>query len=109
MDSFGSRLKKARTDKKITQRELATLIDVSYTSISEWENGHHKPDIDTLEVMCQVLNVQPSWLLCSDETPVSNNNVISSHLMNDIENLPEQARQELDTFIDWLKAKYKKD
>lgn len=110
MDNFGMRLRQARKDNKITQRDLAKMLDVSFSSISEWENGHHRPDLNILENICQILNVQASWLLCEDQNPNSNqNSTVLPHLLGEIEQLPEQAKKELDAFVDWLKTKYKKD
>ena len=36
--SFGERLYKLRSEKNISQEELAELLDVSRQSISKWEN-----------------------------------------------------------------------
>ena len=41
--TFGEALKKARMEVGLTQKELAKLLNVSYSSINRYENGHHVP------------------------------------------------------------------
>ena len=41
--TFGAALKKAREEAGLTQTELAKLLNVSFSSINRYENGHHAP------------------------------------------------------------------
>lgn len=41
--TFGAALKAARESAGLTQKELARLMNVSYSSINRYENGHHAP------------------------------------------------------------------
>jgi len=63
MLSFGERLKLARKEKKLTQKQLALLINAKHNSISNWENNQNKPDPDTIEQICGALDISPNWLL----------------------------------------------
>lgn len=63
---FGDKLKTARKAKNLTQKELANLLGVKHNSISNWENNQNKPDPDTIELICGVLNVTPNYLLASE-------------------------------------------
>lgn len=64
MDStFGKRLRSARVSLKLTQKELASKIGVKHNSISDWENDKNKPDPDTIELLCGVLEISPNYLL----------------------------------------------
>ena len=61
MTSFNIKLKNARLEKNLTQKELAQKITAlgrkpSNTAVANWESGLNKPDIDTLELICKVLN-----------------------------------------------------
>ena len=61
---FGERLREARTAKGLTQSELGRLVGgVGKTTISQYENGIRKPDIETLERLADVLNRSVDWLL----------------------------------------------
>ena len=74
---FGERLKSARTAKKLTQKELALKIGAKHNSISDWENNKNKPDPDTIELLCGVLDISPNYLIGSSSnislSPAENN------------------------------------
>lgn len=63
---FGEKIRKARKDKKMTQREFAELIGAKHNSISNWENNQNKPDPDTIEKICGVLEISPSYLFAQE-------------------------------------------
>jgi transcriptional regulator with XRE-family HTH domain len=47
----------------MSQKELAEMIHVSNSRVSNWEQGINRPDVDILADICRVLNVSPSELL----------------------------------------------
>lgn len=59
--TFGEKLRAARKEKKLTQRELAELIHAAHNSISNWENDQNKPDPDTIQNLCWALGVTPNY------------------------------------------------
>jgi len=65
--TFGLKLKEARKNKGYTQKELADLVGATNTSISNWENGINKPDMDTIECLCGALNVSPKYFFSSEK------------------------------------------
>lgn len=40
---FSSVVKEVRTELKLSQQQLAQALNVSYTTINRWENGHVIP------------------------------------------------------------------
>ncbi len=60
---IGSRIRKFRETKKITQKQLAEAIGVSGSRVSNWEQGINRPDVDILAKLCSALCVSPSELL----------------------------------------------
>lgn len=48
LENIGNYLKKLRSEKGITQQELADLIHISRESISKWERGNSLPTPDKL-------------------------------------------------------------
>lgn len=66
MVTFGKKIKNARTAKKMTQKELALKIGAKHNSISDWENDKNKPDPDTIELLCGVLDISPNYLINSN-------------------------------------------
>ena len=55
---LGFRLKNIRKSKKISQEELAELMDISVTSISNIETGKRAISLKTLEKLSKVLNIK---------------------------------------------------
>lgn len=62
-EKFAETLKKLRTLKSITQRELAEKIFVTRSIIAKWENGYSLPDIFMIERICKVLEVNEHDLI----------------------------------------------
>lgn len=60
---IGARIRKFREDRGYSQIELAQLIGVSNSRVSNWEQGINRPDADILVDLCKTLNVSPSGLL----------------------------------------------
>ena len=60
---IGSRIRMFREAKRMSQKELGERIGISGARVSNWEQGSHRPDVDLLARICEVLNVSPSELL----------------------------------------------
>jgi transcriptional regulator with XRE-family HTH domain len=68
METFGQRLQQARNKKNMTQTVLANQIKVSSQKIiSNWEKDVAKPEMDTLIVVAQILEVSIDWLLTGEK------------------------------------------
>ena len=52
---IGSKIKKSRTDAKITQEQVAEALDISRQTVSNWENGKSYPDLQILVSMSNQL------------------------------------------------------
>ena len=63
--TFGEKLLQARKEKKLTQKQLADMIGAKHNSVSDWENNKNKPDPDTIELLCGVLDISPNFLLAT--------------------------------------------
>ena len=64
---LSDKVKKIRTDNKLTQEQFAEKMLVSRTAVSKWENGTCYPSIDSLRYMSQIFNVSLDKLLSSEE------------------------------------------
>lgn len=60
--SFNERLKKIREVKGFTQQEVADKVGKKKNSISNWEMGIARPDVDTLAKLCKLYGVSPDSL-----------------------------------------------
>lgn len=69
--TIGERIRTIRTDKGLTQRDLAARLDVSQQSIMQWENGIRHPKTDTLKRIAEALDVS-YWKLAGDADDPNN-------------------------------------
>lgn len=69
---IGKRVRKARTDKNISQELLAEKIDVSVVYLSRIENGKARPSLTIIMKIAFVLNQNPGYFLSETvyEAPV---------------------------------------
>lgn len=54
---LGKFIKKRRMELQITQNEFAQMLNVTYGTVSKWENGRSYPDIELLEPIADALKV----------------------------------------------------
>ena len=70
---FGETLRKLRTAKGLSQRELAERIYVARSTVARWENGSRLPDTLMISRLSQCLGTDVNTLLSvvaeSDDTP----------------------------------------
>ena len=62
--AIGLRIQKARKKKKLTQGELAEIVDVTATHISHIENGATKLGLPTIVDIANALDTTVDRLLC---------------------------------------------
>lgn len=63
MTKFKDRLKELRLEKDLSQTKLAEKFGVDFRTISNWENGVRKPDIDTVVNIAKYFEVSTDYLL----------------------------------------------
>ena len=70
MKDYGKALKILRKRAGLTQAQLAEKLNVTYQTVSKWENGINSPDIAVMENVCRLLSVPVDEYLrlASDET-----------------------------------------
>lgn len=62
-------IKKARTDKHLSQRALADIIGVSQQTVGSWEVGRTSPDNEMLKKLAAFFNVSVDYLLGRTDEP----------------------------------------
>jgi len=72
MTEFAKQLKTYRTDRGITQDDLAGKLCVTRQAISKWESGESTPDLNNLVKLTEIFNVSLDALVfgLTDETKV---------------------------------------
>lgn len=89
---IGERLKKARTDKKMTQEKLAEKLDVSIAFLSRIERGSSHVNLKRLTQICEILGVSEGYILNGASS--NSKNYLTSEF-NDILNNVSADKQKL--------------
>lgn len=61
--SLGNRIKEARKNAGLKQSDIAQLLNIKNTTVSNWEKDISKPDIDTIEYLCGLFNVSANYFI----------------------------------------------
>ena len=69
MSAFSERLRKRRTEKRLTQEALAAVIGYEKQTISGYERGRNEPDYPTLCKIANVLSCTTDYLLGYENAP----------------------------------------
>lgn len=61
--NIGEKIRNAREDMDLSQRDMANLIPMNQSNYSKIERDVQEPNIEQLRRICQILNLDPSYLL----------------------------------------------
>lgn len=67
MKNIGSLIAAVRIDRKMTQADLAMQIGCTKQAVSHYEKNNRRPSYETLEAICDVLNVPMGFFLSEEE------------------------------------------
>ena len=65
---IGVKIRNAREDLDLSQEEVAGQIPMNQSSYSKIERDVQEPSLDQLRRICQILNLNPSYLLSLDSS-----------------------------------------
>lgn len=103
--SFGERLKIVRKEIKYSQEKLGKLIGYGDSTITGYENGTNKPNLDVFIKLCKIFNRDPNYFLQDDivgiapklnpedKNIIDSYNALSSHdkdIVNHIFNMKQE-------------------
>ena len=72
---IGQKIKQLRKAHKLTQEELAKILDVKPTAVSAWELGRNKPLMDKLDMMAHYFGVPISYFFEENQIKRSKNHI----------------------------------
>lgn len=75
MRDIGKNIRDLRIQKKLTQDELAQMLFVTRQTVSNYETGKSRPDIDMLERIAETLEVDIHQILYGAVAPVETKNL----------------------------------
>lgn len=65
--TLGQKIKKLRSDNKLTQKELADQLHVSFQTVSKWESDLNEPDLSTIRQIAKLFDCSLEYLINEDE------------------------------------------
>ncbi len=98
MASFGERLRLLREEKKMGQKEIASLLGITYSEISKYETDIRKPSSDVIIILANFFQVSTDYLLGQ-----------TNLRRPEIYEFCNEARKEIEIFIEFIKQKYPKN
>jgi transcriptional regulator with XRE-family HTH domain len=102
-ETLATRLKDARTNKSISQQDLAKLAKVHYTNIGRYERGDASPSADVLNRIASALEVNSDFLMNGTLENKATDSLKDERLLiqfKKIEQLPEGKKNLLIEFLD---------
>lgn len=89
MYTIGQRIKNFRESIGLSQKDLANMIGVRSSRLSNWEQGLNRPDVDTLILICKALHVSPSKILAMETEEITCN---ERHLIEAYRSHPDMQK-----------------
>lgn len=71
MDTIGKRIKALREDMDLSQKELASKVNITEATLSRYENDLREPKVSAITRLAKELNTTTDFLLCACENPKS--------------------------------------
>lgn len=92
MATFGSKLKECRTEKGLSQSELAKQIDTYHSIIGKYERNEVNPSIDVVKKLAKVLDTTVGFLLGESEDKELLKDPSMLRRLNDIAKFPDEDK-----------------
>ncbi|MDR2043929.1 MAG: helix-turn-helix domain-containing protein [Clostridium sp.] len=114
---FGQSLLKLRNEKGVYQKELAAHLNVSIGTVSNYENGVHSPDLETLCKLADFFGVSVDYILRRTQSrqgldtlncKIATDYTVSSLINTVLELTPRNISSLLD-FLELLKLRNERD
>lgn len=100
-------IKVLRKNNKLTQKDMAGILNITQPSYCDWENGKTRPSIEDLIKLADYFGVSVDYLIGreSEDGRVIIENGLSEkqrNLLNDFDSLPAPAQQKALGYIQGL-------
>ena len=106
---IGKRIKKLRENKNLNQLEFSKILNISNTTLSQYEAGNRTPSDEIKEKVADYFNVSVDYLLGRTEkySIEAEGSKEKKSYNFDVSNLPEEAIKQIEDYIEFVKQKYK--
>jgi len=95
---FGERVSELRKDCGLKQKDIATVLNVAVSTVSNYETDSHEPDLDNLCKLADMLGVSTDYLLGRTDIKIDinalNEHISSTLTKADVLKMMEQFSKE---------------
>ena len=105
-----NRIREVRKAKKLSQTELAEILHVHQTAVSQWENGKTEPDMDNLCRIADIFGVTVDYLLGVDTQSKTIDEQLSEidfALSGELRNLSDDEKKDVLDYMRFKRAQRK--
>ena len=106
--SFGDVLRTLREERGISQKMLAIRVDITQSSISDWEADRKMPPVKTILKIADIFDVSLDRLfdrpIKKEIQPTADGDELDKELVTLLQELPPQDIQRVVDFVQGLKA-----
>lgn len=96
--SFSEKLQSLRKANKMSQEQLADMLDVTRQSVSKWESGQTYPEMDKLLSMCKIFKCSLDDLTNDEVTDIKIEDKKRNNIGNLIDNVLDLIKRTYDMF-----------
>ncbi len=104
--TVGERISHLRKEKKLTQGELAQIMNLSKSTIAMYETGKNYPNLKIIKQLCTILDTTGDFLIGLTDNPENNKSVKGDTndnlLLDKYHKLNELGKKRANTYIDDL-------
>lgn len=108
MATYSERIKELRKNKHLSQLDLADKLGVNKVTVSQYERGVRRPNIDVVAALCDIFNVSTDYLLGEDDVTVRFVNGEGLKKLDAVQRIPVLGRvaagipiEAIEDVIDW--------
>lgn len=95
--TFGNRIRECRKLKGMTLQQVGDLFQINRASVSDWESGKTRPDIERLVSLARALSTSVDYLLTGKKSAAGSWPFSIS--WEDYERLPQDQKTHLDRMV----------
>jgi len=103
MSGVGERIKELRTQKKLTQSDLAKAVGLTYIQVGRYETQKSNPSADVLSKLADALETTADYLMNGSQDDVVSAQLTDKELLKQfkaVEQLDADDKHLVKTFID---------
>ena len=101
---LGNRLQELRTSKKMTQDDMANLLNIKRQTYSAYERGISFPDINSVSYMADFFNVSVDYILGKTDIPTVPTPEQNNEFSEALKDFSEEERHQIENYIKFIKS-----